>query len=65
MRAKLIVGNWKMNGSQELIEDVFESFIGSMFLDFNENSLNNKVFDDFYSGPGYQVCETFIIILVH
>ena len=26
MRTKLIVGNWKMNGSQELIEEVFESF---------------------------------------
>ena len=33
-----------------------------MFLDFNDIELDEKY--DFYSGMGFQVCETFIINLI-
>lgn len=48
--------------STKILEDAFEAFIGAMFLDFNEINLDDKY--DFYSGIGFQVCETFIINLM-
>lgn len=48
--------------SSKILEDAFESFIGAMFLDFNETELDEKY--DFYSGIGFQVCETFLINLM-
>ena len=48
--------------SSKILEDAFESFIGAMFLDFNETELDEKY--DFYSGIGFQVCETFLINLI-
>ena len=48
--------------SSKILEDAFESFIGAMFLDFNEIELEGDY--DFYSGLGFQVCETFIINLI-
>ena len=47
--------------SSKILEDAFEAFIGSMFLDFNETEIDGY---DFYSGLGFQVCEDFIINLV-
>ena len=54
----------KCNGreSSKILEDAFEAFIGAMFLDFNETELDGDY--DFYSGIGFQVCETFIINLM-
>lgn len=48
--------------SSKILEDAFEAFIGAMFLDFNETELDGDY--DFYSGIGFQVCETFIINLM-
>ena len=47
-----------------LLEDAFEAFMGAVFLDFNNLPSDHKlhreyatVFNNFYSGIGYQVCE--------
>ena len=60
---------FKNNGrsSDHLLEDTFEALIGAMYLDFN--SQNNKIskfkFKPLsYSGPGYQICEKFIINII-
>lgn len=55
----------KCNGrySISILEDVFEAFIGAMFLDFNEID-NYNLLDNFYCGIGYQVCEKFIIHMI-
>jgi len=58
----------KCNGrsSTNILEDVFEAFIGALFLDFNNIEVedSNKVYTDFYSGVGFQICERFIINLI-
>tara|TARA_B110000238_G_C16091525_1_gene424050 strand:+ start:761 stop:1612 length:852 start_codon:yes stop_codon:yes gene_type:complete len=53
----------KCNGrkSTNILEDVFESFIGSMFLDFNKKEIPNT---DLYSGFGFHICEKFLINLI-
>lgn len=51
--------------SLRILEDVFESFIGSMFLDFNESRISDhKIFDELYSGIGFQIAEKFIINVI-
>lgn len=52
----------KCNGRKALhiLEDMFEAFIGAMFLDFNEKD-NYNLLDKYYSGIGYQICEKFMI----
>lgn len=52
----------KCNGrkSIHILEDIFEAFVGAMFLDFNETD-NYNLLDNFYSGIGFQICEKFII----
>lgn len=45
--------------SIHILEDIFEAFIGAMFLDFNEID-NYNLLDNFYSGIGFQICEKFI-----
>ena len=42
-----------------ILEDLFESLIGAIFLDFNRHEL--ELGKKFYSGLGYQVAERFII----
>ena len=53
----------KCNGrkSVKILEDVFESFLGAMYLDFNDTKISNY---DFYSGIGFHVCEKFLINLI-
>ena len=53
----------KCNGrkSVKILEDVFESFIGAMYLDFNETEIPSY---DFYSGIGFHICEKFLINLI-
>ena len=55
----------KCNGrnATHILEDVFEAFIGAMFLDFNKID-NYNLLDKFYSGIGYQLCETFVVNLI-
>lgn len=52
----------KCNGrnSLHILEDIFEAFIGAMFLDFNQID-NYNLLDNYYSGVGYQICEKFLI----
>ena len=52
----------KCNGRKALhiLEDMFEAFVGAMFLDFNEKD-NYNLLDKYYSGIGYQICEKFMI----
>jgi len=52
----------KCNGrnSINIPEDIFEAFIGAMFLDFNEKD-NYNLLDKYYSGIGFQICEKFLI----
>ena len=45
------------------MEDVFEAFIGALYLDFNELEITNSNMD-FYSGLGFQVCQLFIINII-
>ena len=43
-----------------ILEDLFESLIGAIYLDFNRYELELEK-KEFYSGLGYQVAERFII----
>jgi len=45
-----------------ILEDLFEAFIGAMFLDFSEMKI--KELNSLIYGPGYSICETFIINLL-
>jgi ribonuclease III len=55
----------RCNGRTNLriLEDVFESFIGALYLDFNEKDVNHPTME-FYSGLGFQVCQVFIISII-
>ena len=53
----------KGRSSQHILEDMFEAFVGAMFLDFNEID-NYNLLDNFYSGIGFQICEKFIIHVI-
>ena len=50
--------------STRILEDVFESFVGAIFLDFNESGLNTGILADMYSGLGFQVAQKFIINVI-
>ena len=53
----------KCNGrkSMKILEDVFEAFLGAIFLDFNETEFPNT---DFYSGMGFHICQKLIINII-
>lgn len=53
----------KGRSSQHILEDMFEAFVGAMFLDFNEID-NYNLLDNFYSGIGFQICEKFIMHVI-
>lgn len=55
----------KCNGrnSVKILEDIFESFIGALYLDFNENDVEHPRLE-FYSGLGFQICQVFIINII-
>lgn len=44
-------GNGRTNN--RILEDVFEAFIGALFLNYSENKMD-------FNGYGYGICETFI-----
>jgi ribonuclease III len=52
--------------SENILEDVFEAFFGALFLDFNEivPEDSNSIFENFYSGIGFQVCEQLFVNLI-
>lgn len=51
--------------STNILEDVFEAFIGALFLDFNHIEIKDcSLYKDFYSGIGFQICERFIVNLI-
>ena len=50
--------------STRILEDVFESFIGAIFLDFNKSKLNTGILSNTYSGIGFQIAEMFIINVI-
>tara|TARA_B100000787_G_C16183803_1_gene293413 strand:- start:96 stop:947 length:852 start_codon:yes stop_codon:yes gene_type:complete len=57
----------KCNGrnSTNILEDVFEAFIGALFIDFNNVEIENcNPYTDLYSGIGFQICERFIVNLI-
>lgn len=58
----------KCNGrtSENILEDIFEAFFGALLLDFNEviPENTNEIFQNFYSGIGYQVCEQLFINII-
>lgn len=49
--------------SDRILEDLFEAFMGAVFLDFSENSSLASPPNLLYH-PGYSVCETFLIHLI-
>ena len=53
----------KCNGrkSFKLLEDVFEAFIGAIYLDFNDTEIPDNQFN---SGIGYYICELFITNII-
>ena len=55
----------KCNGrnSVKILEDIFESLIGAIYLDFNENEMEHPRLE-FYSGLGFQICQVFIINII-
>ena len=56
----------KCNGrtNNRILEDLFESFIGAMFKDLNNQSSVEKNRYDLFSGPGYEICEKIIISIL-
>jgi ribonuclease-3 len=54
----------KENGrmKESILEDIFEAFIGAIFIDFNNDK--HGFLSSFYSGAGYQVAEKFLINLI-
>jgi ribonuclease III len=46
--------------NKNMLEDIFESFIAAIFLDFNETRIKTKSMPDF-SGVGFQIAEKWII----
>lgn len=54
----------KENGrmKENILEDIFEAFIGAIFIDFNNDK--HGFLSSFYSGAGYQVAEKFLINLI-
>ncbi len=55
----------KCNGrnSIKILEDIFESLIGAIYLDFNNLNLEYSNLD-FYSSFGFQICQLFIINII-
>ncbi len=54
---------------QRILEDIFESFIGAMYLDFNRIEMRQpeKAADsaiEFFSGYGFHTCEVFLTNLI-
>lgn len=49
--------------SYKIVEDLFEAFIGALYLDFNEDELEHPNME-FYSGLGFQICQTYIINVI-
>lgn len=49
--------------SYKLLEDIFEAFIGALYLDFNEDELEHPRLE-FYSGLGFQICQVYIINII-
>ena len=47
----------------KIVEDLFEAFIGALYLDFNEEELEHPRLE-FYSGLGFQICQTYIINVI-
>jgi len=50
--------------SDKILENVFESFVGALFLDFSNipSVYTEKL--GLYSGPGYEICEKFVVNLL-
>lgn len=44
-----------------MLEDLFESFIGAIFLDFSDVETSESKKMGLLYGPGYSICESFII----
>lgn len=49
--------------NKNILEDTFEAFLGAIFLDFNNKSINSKKISNL-SGLGYQITSKFIISVV-
>ena len=53
---------------QRILEDVFESFIGAMYLDFNRVDIKQPTKAtgeiEFFSGYGFHICEVFLTNLI-
>lgn len=58
----------KKNGREKdaYLEDCFEAFIGALFTDFEKktNGLGYVTSVDFTIGPGFQICQKFIVNLI-
>jgi len=54
----------KENGRMKdnILEDIFEAFIGAIFIDFNQDK--HGYLSNFYSGAGFQVAEKLVINLI-
>jgi ribonuclease III len=54
----------KENGrmKENILEDIFEAFIGAIFIDFNQDK--HGYLSSFYSGAGFQVAEKLVINLI-
>lgn len=47
---------------ESILEDIFEAFIGAIFLDFNQDK--HGQLNSFNSGTGFQIAEKFLITLI-
>lgn len=51
--------------NDKILENVFESFMGALFLDFSSMpSVHTKQLG-LYSGPGYEICEKLVVYLLN
>ena len=47
-----------------MLEDLFEAFLGAMYLDFSEQQVDALTPMGLFYGIGYSVCETFLINII-
>jgi dsRNA-specific ribonuclease len=47
-----------------MLEDLFEAFIGAMYLDFSDKQVDALTPMNLFYGIGYSVCETFLINII-
>jgi ribonuclease-3 len=49
--------------NKNILEDVFESFLGALYRDFNNKNINSKKIENLV-GLGHQICQKFVVNVI-